>query len=190
MRVGTAALACLVICSAVAAFAGHEASPKRFVVHGGSDYVGVLSSADPSAYIISHGATVQAYPTRLALSVDAHVRNIPGATLRYELADYPDEGGQVSLDGRSSTTLRRFNCFNVDRLTLYACMLGVRSAPDYTLEYTTPWSPGWRAVVVAALAAGPLLAGMIWAAGLLLRRAADARRGFDVLRVDRSGGRE
>ena len=189
MRLRLAIVGCLVVCTSVAAFAWYRGRPKQFVVNGGTNFVGVISKPNPSAYIISHDATIQGYPSGFGLEIHAFVRDVRGATLRCTLPDYPSEGGQVTLDGGPvGTTSRGFQSTKIDSATLTGCMLGVRPAPRYTLVYTTPPSAGWHALGICSVLAGPLLALAVWAAANHpLQRTGAARRGFEVVDVPERG---
>ena len=193
MRGRIGIIACLVLCMAIAVFAWFEGRPRHFVVHGGTNFVGVMTKANPSAYIVSHHAAVQNYPAGLGLEIGAVVRDVRGATIRCDLPDYPGLiGGTDTLKGGrgpgAGTTLVMWSSTKIDHATLVGCILGLRRVPKYTLEYTTPRSNGWCAVSIVALLAGPVLSLAIWAAvNHPLRWRRSARRGFEVVEVSGSG---
>jgi hypothetical protein len=183
MRVRLAIGAWLVACGAIALFAWYQGRPRHFIVQGGTMRVGVISKADPSACIISHHAVVENYPAGMGLTIRAQVRDIRGATIRCAFADDPRAGGTDMLkgDSRVGTTQIAWTSTSIDRATLLGCILGLRPAPRYTLDYTTPRSNGWSVFSMTALLAGPvvIVAARVVAKHPLHRRSA-ARRGFEV----------
>jgi hypothetical protein len=138
---------------------------------------------DESAYIVTHHAVVQGFPPQW-MEFRTTVKDIPGATIRLDLADYPEAGGTTELHGdgggTSPNTSTAWSVDEISRIEMLACMLG-RHVPEYTLTYTTPRSKAWSLVSVVTFIGGAVVAFAILVVSLVMRQIRTIPRGFDVI---------
>lgn len=183
MRVRIPIAPCLIValCAAVAAFGWYEGRPQHILVQGtlGS---GTDSRVDPSAPVVWSHASLETAGGYVWVDIHAQVRDVRGATIRCTLEGYPGAGGTKVLTGGSppSTTVA-WQSIDIDRTTWLRSVLRLGAVPKYTLDYSPPRPPGWRALGVLAILAGPILAGAWWAAAILRRITAERRRGFEIM---------